>query len=104
MEHPEMLARIKKAVADIDPEAEVVLYGSRARGTAPADSDWDILVLTDREPLRECRHTVRSRLYEIEWETGEVISAVVRSRSEWDLPALRRSPYHQNIDREGIRL
>jgi len=27
---------------------EIILFGSRARGTARKDSDWDILILTDR--------------------------------------------------------
>jgi predicted nucleotidyltransferase len=30
-------------VKDINPEAKVILYGSRARNHAHKDSDWDIL-------------------------------------------------------------
>lgn len=29
--------------------AEVILFGSRARGDARVDSDWDILILIDGE-------------------------------------------------------
>jgi len=31
----------------VDDKAEVILYGSRARGDEREDSDWDLLVLTD---------------------------------------------------------
>lgn len=36
---------IKKQVKDIDPFADIILYGSRARGEERSDSDWDILIL-----------------------------------------------------------
>jgi len=37
---------IRKNVDEIDDNAEIILYGSRARGDERQDSDWDILVLT----------------------------------------------------------
>ena len=36
-----MMQRIKQNVLEVDPQAEVWLYGSRARGTANEESDWD---------------------------------------------------------------
>lgn len=42
----EIIARIKTSLAAIDGEAEIFLFGSGARGTATAESDWDILFLT----------------------------------------------------------
>lgn len=34
---------------EVDPEAEVVLFGSRARGDFHDESDWDDLILVDKE-------------------------------------------------------
>jgi predicted nucleotidyltransferase len=99
----EVLARIKQVVAAVDPGAEVVLYGSRARGTGEEGSDWDVLVLTTRTD-RVRNAAIRRGLYEIEWQSGEVISTVIRRRDEWSRPAACLTAYHQNVERDGIRL
>lgn len=44
----EILKRVKQAVRELDPEAEIVLYGSRARGEAGRESDWDFLIPSSR--------------------------------------------------------
>ena len=36
---------VKKYIHIIDGAASVILFGSRARGDASVDSDWDFLVL-----------------------------------------------------------
>jgi len=82
----------------------VVLYGSRARGTASAEADWDFLILTDKCADRGIRQSIRTKLYEIEWATGEVVSVVIKSREEWNRPILQDSPFHRNVEREGIHL
>lgn len=47
--------QIIKAMASklhaIDPHARAFLFGSRARGTARKDSDWDLLILIDKPNL-----------------------------------------------------
>ena len=36
---------IKARIRKKNPQAEVILFGSHARGEAELDSDWDILIL-----------------------------------------------------------
>ncbi|MDF1549892.1 MAG: nucleotidyltransferase domain-containing protein, partial [Bacteroidales bacterium] len=38
---------IKLNINQIDPDAQVILYGSRARGTENKQPDWDILIITN---------------------------------------------------------
>lgn len=44
---------VKQEVIHIDPKAEVILFGSRAREDFRPDSDWDFLVLLDRPLTRD---------------------------------------------------
>ncbi|MER3497893.1 MAG: hypothetical protein C4308_04290 [Chitinophagaceae bacterium] len=43
-----LLNEIKKAVLQIDHSADVILFGSWARGDFKDESDWDILILTSK--------------------------------------------------------
>jgi len=47
---------------------------------------------------------LRHQIYEIEWETGEVICAIVRSRQEWHTPRFQQTPFTQAVDKEAILL
>jgi len=40
-----ILIKIKESVREVEPESEIMLFGSRARGDERADSDWDLLIL-----------------------------------------------------------
>lgn len=42
-----LLGRCKDAVRRVEPEDEVIVYGSRARGDAAEDSDYDLLALVE---------------------------------------------------------
>jgi predicted nucleotidyltransferase len=104
MDQTELLKRVKQAVHAVEPEAEIILYGSRSRHEAGPESDWDFLVLVDG-PVSDARaDAIRHRLYEVEWESEEVLCAVVRSREEWHSPLYRAMPFHQNVERDGIPL
>jgi uncharacterized protein len=99
-----LLIKVKKCVLDIEPTAEVFLFGSRARNDFTEFSDWDFLVLVDGEVTTARADRIRHSLYEIEWETGEVISTIVKSKTLWNDPRYRIVPLHQSIEREGILL
>ena len=83
MQRAELLQRVKQAVHEVEREADIVLYGSRARGDAHAESDWDFLILLDGVVDDVRIDAIRHRLYDIEWDCGEVLCSIVRSRQEW---------------------
>jgi tRNA nucleotidyltransferase (CCA-adding enzyme) len=42
-----LLDRVAAVIRELESDAQIVLYGSRARDDARPDSDWDLLVLLD---------------------------------------------------------
>ncbi len=104
MDKEQILEQVKQTILEIEPDAEVIIYGSRTRGQAGPESDWDFLVLVNGNVDLKRTDAVRHRLYNIEWECGEVISCIVRSREEWNSALCKAMPFHENIEREGIVL
>ena len=98
----ELLKRVKSAVLELEPEAEVILYGSRAKGTAQADSDWDFLILLPEQVDRVFEMHIKDRLYDIELETDMVLSSIIRSKQEWLSVRYEVVPLRQEIERDGI--
>lgn len=94
---------IKQAVARIDSKAQIVLYGSRARGNERPDSDWDILILTQYPVDIIKERQFRNALYDLELETGEPFSVFVYSENDWNTRQ-NITPFHTNVTREGISL
>ncbi len=104
MERQALLRSVKKVIHEIEPSAEVILYGSQARKESTSESDWDFLVLLDGPVDDERTNRIRHLLYEIEWEGDEVLCSVICSREEWNSPHYRAMPFHQNVEQEGIAI
>ncbi|MCK4407328.1 MAG: nucleotidyltransferase domain-containing protein [Bacteroidales bacterium] len=94
---------IRQNISKIDPNAQIILYGSRARGTEKNDSDWDILVLTDYPVDIEKERDFRNNLYDLELETGEPFSVFVYSKMDWSTKQII-TPFYINVTRDGISL
>ena len=86
------------------PDATAILFGSEARGDARCDSDVDVLILLDKEKitLRD-RQKVTYPLYDVELETGIVISPKVFSKKQWETQ-LSITPFYKNVMKEGVLL
>ena len=100
----QVLKKIKEAILEIEPNAVILLYGSRARGDAVEQSDWDFLILLDGNVGVQRTDKIRHRLYELEWELGEVFSSIIRNKQEWNSMPFKSMPIHREIELEGIRL
>jgi uncharacterized protein len=98
-----VLSLIKKTVTAIDPTAEIILYGSRARGDERPDSDWDILILVNTPVDLKKEQVFRHSIFDVELETGEPISTFVFSKNDWEMKH-SVTPLYYNISREGIRI
>ena len=94
--------KIGRRIKQKDPGAEVILFGSHARGQAHDEFDWDILILIDnQEPGRSKEELYRDEVFQVELEVGEPISTYIVSKSDWENKQ-KYSPLYVNIKREGI--
>jgi len=96
-------SRIRTEIKRIDPKAKVVLFGSRARGDARKDSDWDLLILIDSQNIREKEDLFRDKIYDLELETGEIISMFVYNNKDWT-SRHKITPLYKSIKKEGVVL
>lgn len=99
-----VLHRCKECIKILDPTADVILYGSQARGDAHEESDFDILILTDNPSDLDFEDRIRNVIYPIELETGCVLSFLVCSKSQWESSLYKAMPLHATIEKEGILL
>ncbi len=98
---------IKKTVQIIRKHlrsAKIILYGSRARGKARHDSDYDIIVITNRRISNITEERIRNKIYEISIKNDTLISAIFVSKSKWYHPIFKHSPFYMSVMEEGILL
>ena len=79
----EILLKIKNAVMELDPDARIILFGSRARGDSEKESDWDLLILTSIPANEENKRNIRNHLLDIELETEQAISTLIHHNDYW---------------------
>ena len=93
LHEPEVLRRLVDIIVrEADPEA-IILFGSRARGDARADSDIDLLVI-EREPFSSTRSRIKeaARLYRALGDLPASKDLLLYSRDEVNHPAEHVKP------------
>ncbi len=99
-----MKESIKQYIHEIDPRADVWLFGSRARNEVRDDSDWDILVLTDKDSVTlEEEEKYIDHLANLMVETGQAIQVLVYAAKEWN-SKYSVIPLYKSIQKEGVKL
>ena len=95
--------KIRQVVHSVDPDARVILYGSRARKESRKESDWDILILVNEKVTDKLETNIREKIYDLELESGELISVFIYSESDWRTRQYI-TPFYHNVTREGVSL
>lgn len=100
----DVLNQLKDALRKLLPEgSHAYLYGSQARGDARPDSDWDILILLDKNKIEaEDYDNVPYPLVELGWSLNECISPVLYTVKDW--MKYHFTLFFHNVKDEGILL
>lgn len=103
-EQEHTLTAIRECLAKNMPSGgKAILFGSQARGTARDNSDWDILIILDKEELLPSDYdNVTYPLVMQGWELGKEINPVMFSAKEWQ--NYKNSLFYKNVEKEGIKL
>ena len=79
------------------------LYGSRARGDNRPDSDWDLIVLVDKEKQQlQDFNQYAYPFIELGWQTGVEINPMLYTRKEWEQRHF--TPFYHNVEQDKIQL
>jgi predicted nucleotidyltransferase len=101
MGQEDFLQRIKKIVLEREQDAKIYLYGSRVKGTSHTESDWDLLILLKKDSITSgVEKNITDPLYDLELETGEIISPMIYSEQDWN-SRYGITPFYNNVMREG---
>ena len=85
MKSSDILNEIKRIAKEVLPKGgQLILYGSRARNEATEDSDWDLLILLDKQEIeKQDRDEVAYPFRALSWDVGELISPIIYTKENW---------------------
>jgi len=87
-EDRDLLSELKGVVSRHVPDADILLYGSVARGTATTESDYDLLVIASRKLSRSEEDSLDADVYQLQLEQEVVFSVSVVASDEWEQPIM----------------
>ena len=83
--------------------SQLWLYGSRARGDNRPDSDWDLLVLVDKDKQQlQDFDRYAYPFVEMGWQNGIEINPMLYTRQEWQQRHF--TPFYHNVESDKIVL
>jgi predicted nucleotidyltransferase len=97
-----ILSKVKQRIKKIDPEARVILFGSRARDDYHKDSDWDFLILTKLVVTQDLKNKISDSLFETELETDSVLTGIVQNFDYWN--SFSDAPIFKQIAKDGVEI
>ena len=97
------LREVAAKIRGVEPEAEILLYGSRARGEAREDSDWDLFLVLPERPDRARRHAIYAATDEYMYDELTYLSLIPTYRERYE----RERSWHSflyNAHDDAVRL
>ena len=99
----QILQEIQTLKRQILPNEKVILFGSQARGDARPDSDWDLLVLLNKEKrnFNEDYDKFAYPFAELGLKYNALINAKIYTIKDWEI---NPSFFRYNVEQDGIEI
>ena len=99
MEQEKVLQRITQLGRAVLPEgASLWLYGSRARGDARPDSDYDLLILLDGDTVTRDANSAAYDICLMGYDNGVEINPHIYTKKGWTAQTF--SPFYKNVEQD----
>ena len=99
MSQEEVIQRITELGRQLLPEgASLWLYGSRARGDARPDSDYDLLILLDSDRVSPESDSAAYDLQVFGFDNNVEVNPHVYPKKKWS--EWTYSPFYKNVERD----
>lgn len=80
-----------------------LLYGSQARGDFHEGSDWDVLVVVDKEYVSIAENAeITYPLIMFGWQNGVEINPILYTLNEWN--SYKNTPFYENVIKDGHKI
>ncbi len=95
----------REALNKKHPEAvqEMLIYGSKARGQARADSDLDVLLIV-KDDARALKRELRWIGYLLAAKTDVLPSIFAYTQEEWESRRRSGSTFRKAVERDAVRV
>lgn len=96
--------QIRNTIAEILPKGgSAILFGSQARGDNNDSSDWDILLIVNKDKLLDSDYEDYTYpLTVLGWKLNVDINPILYTRKEWNESSI--SPFYHNVLQDGIKI
>lgn len=94
---------IQQLKRQLIPNEKLILFGSQARGDAHSDSDWDLLLLLNKQEITlEDERLYAYPFTKLGWNYGKYFSVKLYSENDWKGRSF--TPFYKNIETDGINI
>jgi len=97
------LEKLYKLTKNRWPDAEFMIFGSKATGNSDNESDLDLLVLLPSKITQQIKQEIIHQVFEINMEYDTNISPLIISKEDWH-GRLSILPIYYFIQKEGIAI
>lgn len=94
---------IKKLATNVLPVgSSIFLYGSRARGDFHDYSDWDLLILLDKENIENSDYDLLYEFNKLGATMDEIFVPIVYTKKQWE--QRRGTDFFNNVENDKIEI